>query len=122
MTNCPNCGAPISGIKCEYCGTAFLNLVDISTGGNCIVRFRHGNEIITGEMCVGNINAEVNYIDPVIGRDWTGRLHYREEVPPPIVKMNISFISLGKMTTERSGANGKEHFSSQAGSDSESLL
>lgn len=21
--NCPNCGAPISGLKCEYCGTNF---------------------------------------------------------------------------------------------------
>lgn len=23
MTNCPNCGAPITGPKCEYCGTVF---------------------------------------------------------------------------------------------------
>lgn len=23
MTNCPNCGAPISNYKCEYCGTLF---------------------------------------------------------------------------------------------------
>lgn len=23
MTNCPNCGAPITGEKCEYCGTVF---------------------------------------------------------------------------------------------------
>ena len=23
MTNCPNCGAPIKGHKCEYCGTIF---------------------------------------------------------------------------------------------------
>ena len=23
MTNCPNCGAPITGDKCEYCGTVF---------------------------------------------------------------------------------------------------
>ncbi len=22
-TNCPNCGAPLSGSKCEYCGTVF---------------------------------------------------------------------------------------------------
>ena len=21
MTNCPNCGAPFTGYKCEYCGT-----------------------------------------------------------------------------------------------------
>lgn len=23
MYNCPNCGAPITGPKCEYCGTIF---------------------------------------------------------------------------------------------------
>ena len=23
QTNCPNCGAPIQGPKCEYCGTVF---------------------------------------------------------------------------------------------------
>lgn len=23
MHNCPNCGAPITGPKCEYCGTVF---------------------------------------------------------------------------------------------------
>lgn len=22
-SNCPNCGAPISGTRCEYCGTDF---------------------------------------------------------------------------------------------------
>jgi predicted amidophosphoribosyltransferase len=23
ITNCPNCGAPITGSRCEYCGTVF---------------------------------------------------------------------------------------------------
>lgn len=23
QTNCPNCGAVITGLKCEYCGTNF---------------------------------------------------------------------------------------------------
>ena len=23
VTNCPNCGAPITKSKCEYCGTTF---------------------------------------------------------------------------------------------------
>lgn len=100
MTNCPNCGAPISGTKCEYCGTAFLDMVDISTGGTCIVRLRHGDKIITGKMYVGNINAWVNYAEPVIGRDSTSRL--RIEAPTPIVKMNINLISIGEITAERS--------------------
>ena len=26
-TNCPNCGAPITEMKCEYCGTDFEAIV-----------------------------------------------------------------------------------------------
>ena len=26
ISNCPNCGAPIVGNKCEYCGTIFDNI------------------------------------------------------------------------------------------------
>ena len=29
LLNCPNCGAPINGPRCEYCGTTF-NLIDIN--------------------------------------------------------------------------------------------
>lgn len=29
ITNCPNCGAPVNGKTCEYCGTKF-----VSTGKN----------------------------------------------------------------------------------------
>lgn len=27
MTNCVNCGAPLHGNKCEYCGTEYGNLI-----------------------------------------------------------------------------------------------
>lgn len=27
MTNCPNCGAVITGPQCEYCGTRFPNYI-----------------------------------------------------------------------------------------------
>lgn len=28
-TNCPNCGAPITSMKCEYCGTDFEVIMKI---------------------------------------------------------------------------------------------
>lgn len=28
MTNCPNCGAPAKGSRCEYCGTPLEDCVD----------------------------------------------------------------------------------------------
>lgn len=31
MTNCPNCGAVITGSKCEYCGTVFDKSVYVQT-------------------------------------------------------------------------------------------
>lgn len=33
-TNCPNCGAPIVGSKCEYCGTAFSNRDDTTSSSS----------------------------------------------------------------------------------------
>ena len=29
ITNCPNCGAAITGMKCEYCGTDFEAIMKI---------------------------------------------------------------------------------------------
>ena len=29
ITNCPNCGATITGMKCEYCGTDFEAIMKI---------------------------------------------------------------------------------------------
>lgn len=29
ISNCPNCGAPIVGNKCEYCGTIFNGQEDL---------------------------------------------------------------------------------------------
>ena len=29
MTNCPNCGAPITGHKCEYCGAIIFDFASI---------------------------------------------------------------------------------------------
>ena len=30
-TNCPNCGAMITGMKCEYCGTDFEAIMRIGS-------------------------------------------------------------------------------------------
>ena len=32
-TNCPNCGAPISGCKCDYCGTMFYDFTELPVDG-----------------------------------------------------------------------------------------
>lgn len=32
MTNCPNCGAPAVGSRCEYCGTPLEELTQLVSG------------------------------------------------------------------------------------------
>ena len=40
--NCPNCGAPITGSKCGYCGSVFLDFLnlDMDSGAPTFVRMR----------------------------------------------------------------------------------
>ena len=35
MTNCPNCGAPVKGGRCEYCGTQVEPSRRFVVGENC---------------------------------------------------------------------------------------
>lgn len=40
-SNCPNCGAPITGNKCEYCGTVFYDFSkEIATLDETILRLK----------------------------------------------------------------------------------
>lgn len=43
--NCPNCGAVITGFKCEYCGTQFFNLADIDLQEAGYLRVRTGDAV-----------------------------------------------------------------------------
>lgn len=67
ITNCPNCGAPVSGAKCEYCGTPCLDLIDIAPGSTCGVRLRDGDKEIITRMRVDNISARME-LNGAIGK------------------------------------------------------
>lgn len=45
-TNCPNCGAPISGIKCEFCGTQFFDLADLELNKPGFLRVRFNDSML----------------------------------------------------------------------------
>jgi hypothetical protein len=45
MYNCPNCGAPIEGYICKYCGTHIINVADVSDDTPTYVRFKLNNNI-----------------------------------------------------------------------------
>lgn len=40
--NCPNCGAPVIGARCEYCGTVFLDFGALSMDKPTYIRIRTG--------------------------------------------------------------------------------
>ncbi len=42
-TNCPNCGAPIDGEKCAYCGTVFLDVSCIDIEAPCYLKIKIPN-------------------------------------------------------------------------------
>ena len=48
--NCPNCGQPITGEKCQYCGTVFIDWALIDTDKPFYLKFRH-NGMITRAKC-----------------------------------------------------------------------
>lgn len=48
VTNCPNCGAPITGARCEYCGTTLVDFAAIESDGPFWLKFNlRGQTLMT---------------------------------------------------------------------------
>lgn len=45
-TNCPNCGAPIDGIICQYCGTRIYDFINISEDEPVWICFRYDGMVV----------------------------------------------------------------------------
>lgn len=58
-TNCPNCGMPIVGEKCEYCGTVFIDFACIEADKPFYIKVRHGNKILRAK-CIANSNLTIS--------------------------------------------------------------
>ena len=50
--NCPNCGAPIRGVECEYCGTMFYDFASIDLDRPTYMRVKgpHGLAIFRAQV------------------------------------------------------------------------
>lgn len=69
VTNCPNCGAPIDGDKCPYCGTRLVNVADLEAGEPIwlIFRDRHFDNVVRGlRVLVTGIDISAIDPDPVV--------------------------------------------------------
>ena len=63
--NCPNCGAPIEGVKCQYCGTYFFNICDIDTKKPKYIRIPIGDRTYMFNVIATNVKLEAS--DSCIG-------------------------------------------------------
>jgi hypothetical protein len=93
MTNCPNCGAPLHGTKCDYCGTTFLDLIDIEPGNICSVRLRYMGHEMTAQMRanVVSIGADYSSYEPV---SLLGDSHVSYIASRPEITMNLELVSV----------------------------
>lgn len=64
--NCPNCGAPIRGVECEYCGTMFYDFSSISLDKPTYIRINGPQGLATFRAqatdCSFDINTDSTYI------------------------------------------------------------
>lgn len=50
MTNCPNCGAPLTGHKCEYCGAIIFDFASIEVGKPVWINFKYMNNWVLAHV------------------------------------------------------------------------
>ena len=64
---CPNCGAPISGWQCDYCGAAFYDFssLDVSFDKPIFMRFKHEGKVVETKVRLTkfDVNSSPEYFD-----------------------------------------------------------
>lgn len=62
-TNCPNCGAPIQGVKCEYCGSMFYDFselpLDLQTPTYVKIKVPHMKQNIMMKVIFDNLERSI---------------------------------------------------------------
>lgn len=92
-TNCANCGAPkdVEQIVCPFCGTRYINLVDLASNEDIFVQLpMPDGEIVTKRAYVCEKSFQLHDIDKGLVYDKHGRL-CRPKVES-IVSGKLSFV------------------------------
>lgn len=65
VLNCPNCGAPITGEKCEYCGTVIYDFSVIDMNKPSYIKMRLNGKLLMFHAILKNVsvNTEDSYFD-----------------------------------------------------------
>ena len=58
---CPNCGAPIVGFECPYCGATFYDFASLSFDKPVFIRYRNTDgQVLLLKTYLTNMNYEVS--------------------------------------------------------------
>lgn len=69
-TNCPNCGAPITDVKCPYCGTIHYDFANLKVGDISYIRLKLGDTLHTFKAVVKGISMTGNSPTPFYADDY----------------------------------------------------
>ena len=92
--NCPNCGAVITGSKCEYCGTRFYDFCDNETNidlthGTHYLRLKIGNETMLVKAYCSTVQIDYNKVfTGNVGRNMKG------DFPSVKKKISLEFVEV----------------------------
>lgn len=56
---CPNCGAPLTGDHCEYCGIIIYDYACINANEPCFVKFRQNNKVFICKAAINSFEAVI---------------------------------------------------------------
>ena len=59
--NCPNCGAPITGVECPYCGSVFYDFATLDSTRPTYIRMVWNDQIITSRAVMRTATINIEY-------------------------------------------------------------
>ena len=92
--NCPNCGAPIDGDKCKYCGTSFINTLSLDMSNTQYLKIRIGDKTVITKVYLENMTVNYEPYDFCEARDMDGRIVRIK--PSRTARYNLEFVSFGE--------------------------
>lgn len=109
LLNCPNCGAPITGVQCEYCGTVFYDFTTMEVGKTQHVRVKIKDELFIFNAAIETFDVEISNHAEILYAD--GAPYYISN--PQEIELKLSMRSVpddrGVLFSRRAYAEGYGH-------------
>lgn len=91
VLNCPNCSAPISGDRCDYCGTQFIDCTTIRPDKPFYLKFSpDGKNTIISKVFLENLEVGFEQSTIDLGRDFLGKAIFL----PPTWRFTATYVSV----------------------------